>query len=125
MKLVYLGTSAAAPTVERSLTCICLVRENEVLMFDAGEGAQIAYMKASLPWNRKMKIFVTHLHGDHCIGLLGLLQTMTMQGRTEPLEIYGPSGIDEFISANMKVLNYLIKKRCNHLIEVVEEFYNG
>ena len=51
MKLVYLGTSAAAPTVDRSSTCICLVRENEVLMFDAGEGAQIAYMKASLPWN--------------------------------------------------------------------------
>ena len=43
MKIVYLGTSAAAPTVERSLTCICLVRENEVLMFDAGEGAQVAY----------------------------------------------------------------------------------
>ena len=53
MKLVYLGTSAAAPTPERSLTCICLVRENEVLMFDAGEGAQVAYLKAGLPWNKK------------------------------------------------------------------------
>ena len=49
MKLVYLGTSAAAPPPERSLTCICLVRENEVLMFDAGEGAQVAYLKAGLP----------------------------------------------------------------------------
>ena len=57
MKIVYLGTSAAAPTVDRSLTCICLVRENEVLMFDAGEGAQVAYLKAGLPWNKKMKIF--------------------------------------------------------------------
>ena len=53
MKIVYLGTSAAAPTVERSLTCICLVRENEVLMFDAGEGAQVAYLKAGLPWNKR------------------------------------------------------------------------
>ena len=57
MKLVYLGTSAAAPTTERSLTCICLIRESEVLMFDAGEGAQVAYLKAGLPWNKKMKIF--------------------------------------------------------------------
>ncbi|MBT3592286.1 MAG: ribonuclease Z [Candidatus Nitrosopelagicus sp.] len=106
MKLVYLGTSAAAPTVERSLTCICLVRENEVLMFDAGEGAQVAYLKAGLPWNKKMKIFVTHLHGDHCLGILGLLQTMSLQKRTESLEIYGPAGIEEFITANIKVLNF-------------------
>jgi len=106
MKLVYLGTSAAAPTPERSLTCICLVRENEVLMFDAGEGAQVAYLKAGLPWNKKMKIFVTHLHGDHCLGILGLLQTMSMQKRTESLEIYGPEGIEEFITANIKVLNF-------------------
>lgn len=106
MKLVYLGTSAAAPTPERSLTCICIVRENEVLMFDAGEGAQVAYLKAGLPWNKKMKIFVTHLHGDHCLGILGLLQTMSMQKRTESLEIYGPAGIEEFITANIKVLNF-------------------
>ncbi|RMW38543.1 MAG: ribonuclease Z [Candidatus Nitrosopelagicus sp.] len=106
MKLVYLGTSAAAPTPERSLTCICIVRENEVLMFDAGEGAQVAYLKAGLPWNKKMKIFVTHLHGDHCVGILGLLQTMSMQKRTESLEIYGPAGIEEFITANIKVLNF-------------------
>ena len=106
MKIVYIGTSAAAPTVERSLSCICLVRENEVLMFDAGEGAQVAYLKAGLPWNKKMKIFVTHLHGDHCLGILGLLQTMSMQKRTESLEIYGPAGIEEFITANIKVLNF-------------------
>jgi ribonuclease Z len=53
-----------------------------------------------------MKIFVTHLHGDHCVGILGLLQTMSMQNRTETLEIFGPSGIEEFIAANIKVLNF-------------------
>jgi ribonuclease Z len=53
-----------------------------------------------------MKIFVTHLHGDHCLGILGLLQTMSLQKRTETVEIYGPAGIEEFITANIKVLNF-------------------
>ena len=106
MKLVFLGTSAAQPTPERGLTCICLEKEGEILMFDAGEGAQVSYLKSGLGWNKKMKIFVTHLHGDHCIGILGLLQTMTLQNRIEPMEIYGPDGIEEFIAANIKVLNF-------------------
>jgi ribonuclease Z len=106
MRLVFLGTSAAQPTENRGLTCICLERDGEILMFDAGEAAQISYLKSGLGWNKKMKIFVTHLHGDHCVGLLGLLQTMTMQHRTELLEIYGPNGIEEFIAANIKILNF-------------------
>lgn len=106
MKLVFLGTSAAQPTAKRGLSCICLEREGEILMFDAGESTQISYMKSGLGWNKKMKIFVTHLHGDHCVGILGLLQTMSMQNRTESLEIFGPKGIDEFLAANIKILNF-------------------
>ncbi|MGI9566163.1 MAG: ribonuclease Z [Nitrosopumilus sp.] len=106
MKLVFIGTSAAQPTEKRGLSCICLEREGEILMFDAGEATQISYMKSGLGWNKKMKIFVTHLHGDHCVGILGLLQTMSMQNRTDTLEIFGPSGIEEFIAANIKVLNF-------------------
>ena len=106
MKLVFLGTSAAQPTEKRGLSCICLERDGEILMFDAGEAAQISYMKSGLGWNKKMKMFVTHLHGDHCVGILGLLQTMSMQNRTEALEIFGPNGIEEFIAANIKVLNF-------------------
>ena len=106
MKMVFLGTSAAQPTERRGLSCICLEKEGEILMFDAGEAAQISYMKSGLGWNKKMKLFVTHLHGDHCVGILGLLQTMTMRNRTEPLEVFGPSGIEEFIGANIKVLNF-------------------
>ncbi|WP_420546360.1 ribonuclease Z [Nitrosopumilus sp.] len=106
MKIVFLGTSAAQPTEKRGLSCICLEKEGEILMFDAGEAAQISYMKSGLGWNKKMKLFVTHLHGDHCVGILGLLQTMTMRNRTEPLEVFGPSGIEEFIGANIKVLNF-------------------
>jgi len=106
MKLVFLGTSAAQPTENRGLSCICLERDGEILMFDAGEAAQMSYMKSGLGWNKKMKLFVTHLHGDHCVGILGILQTMSMQNRTETLEIFGPDGIEEFIVANIKVLNF-------------------
>jgi ribonuclease Z len=106
MKLVFLGTSAAQPTAQRGMTCICLVLEKEILMFDAGEGAQIAFSKSKLGWNKKLKIFVTHLHGDHCVGILGLLQTMALQTRTESVDIYGPVGIEEFIAANLKILNF-------------------
>ena len=106
MKLIFLGTTGAVPTLERSHACICLVIDGEILMFDAGEGAQISYLKSNLGWNKKMKIFVTHLHGDHCIGILGFLQTMTLRNRTEPIEIYGPKGIEEFIAANTKIMNF-------------------
>ncbi len=106
MKLVFLGTAGAQPTENRGLSCVCLEKEGEILMFDAGEGAQLSYLKSGLGWNKKMKIFVTHLHGDHCIGIIGLLQTMTLQRRTEPIEIYGPDGIEEFIAANTKILKF-------------------
>ena len=106
MKLIFLGTSAAQPTENRGLSCICLEREGEIIMFDAGEATQISYMKSGLGWNKKMKMFVTHLHGDHCVGILGLLQTMSMQNRIETLEIFGPSGIEEFIAVNIKILNF-------------------
>ena len=119
MKLVFLGTSAAQPTEKRGLSCICLEKEGEILMFDAGESAQISYMKSGLGWNKKMKLFVTHLHGDHCVGILGLLQTMSMQNRTEPLEIFGPKGIDEFLAANIKILNFGLP--FSILITIVDE----
>jgi ribonuclease Z len=106
MKLVFLGTAAAQPTENRSMSCICLEKDGEILMFDSGEGTQTSYLKSGLGWNKKMKIFVTHLHGDHCIGILGLLQTMTLQHRTESMEIYGPDGIEEFIAQNIKILNF-------------------
>ncbi len=106
MKLVFLGTSGAQPTESRAMTCICLVLDKEILVFDAGEGAQVSFLRSKLGWNKKMKIFVTHLHGDHCVGILGLLQTMSLQSRTESIDIYGPKGIDEFLAANLKILDF-------------------
>ena len=107
MKIVFLGTSAAVPTAERGLACTCVERDGELFVFDAGEGAQMAFARARLGWNRPTRIFVTHMHGDHCIGVLGLIQTMSLHRRTEALEVYGPRGIDEFVASSLRALDVL------------------
>lgn len=108
MRLVFLGTSCAMPTGTRNLPCVCLEVEREVLLFDAGEGAQISYLKAGIGWNKYMKIFVTHMHGDHLGGIMGLLQTMTMRGRTNEVMIYGPPGIGEFVKNSLKIMDTML-----------------
>src|ERR671924_88152 len=86
MQLVFLGTSSAVPTVERGLSSIALVRGAELLLFDAGEGMQRNFIKAGLGMNRKIKIFISHMHADPCAGQLGLLQTMALQGREKRID---------------------------------------
>lgn len=104
--MVFLGTAAAVPTKDRGLSCMCIEREGEVLMFDAGEGTQVAFSRAALGWNRSMAIFITHMHGDHCLGLPGLIQTMSLQSRSRPVRIYGPKGISDFVRMNMSMLSF-------------------
>src|SRR5688572_7948697 len=106
MQLVFLGTSSAVPTADRGLSSIALVRGSELLLFDAGEGMQRNFIKAGLGMNRKMKIFISHMHADHCVGLLGLLQTMALQGREKPVQVYGEPRVQEFLLENMRIINF-------------------
>ncbi len=106
MQMVFLGTSSAAPTVERGLSSVAIMREGELLLFDAGEGMQRNFIKAGLGMNREMKVFITHMHADHCVGLLGLLQTMALQGRERPLQVYGQPRLKEFLLENMRIINF-------------------
>jgi ribonuclease Z len=106
MQLVFLGTSSGAPTARRGLSSTALVRGSELLLFDAGEGMQRNFMISGLGMNKKMKIFITHMHADHCVGLLGLLQTMDLQGREKSVDIYGEPRLEEFLRENMRIINF-------------------
>ncbi len=105
-KIIFLGTSSALPSRDRGLSCTVIKYENHNLVFDAGEGAQRAAASAGISLTRDCSIFITHLHGDHVVGLLGLLQTMAMFRRERALHIYGPKGIEEFVRLNQSILNF-------------------
>ncbi len=91
LSLRFLGTSASRPTVERGVSSIAIQREGETFLVDCGEGTQRQMMRWGVSFNLGDILF-THFHTDHFLGVLGLLKTMTLQGRTEPMRIWGPRG---------------------------------
>jgi len=103
-----LGTAASIPTVSRALPSVVVKRKNEILMFDCGEGVQRQMIKAGVGFHKKMKVFVSHMHGDHVLGLPGLLQTMSLLDRTQKLEIYGPVGIRAFIDGIERTVQFVL-----------------
>jgi ribonuclease Z len=106
LKIIFLGTSAASPTDERGLSSIAVARGNEILLFDTGEGMQRNFIRSSLRMNCKMKVFITHMHADHSLGILGLLQTLSLNGRKLPIDIYGEPRLREFITFNTRLIGF-------------------
>ncbi|MCL4450298.1 MAG: ribonuclease Z [Candidatus Thermoplasmatota archaeon] len=113
IRLYFLGTGGSWPTPQRNTLSIGIRVDDEGLLFDCGEGTQTSLMKSSLSLMKIRRIFITHFHGDHFLGLPGLIQTMSFYGRTEPLEIYGPIGassvLGNLLSIGYYSLNFEIR----------------
>lgn len=106
MELEFLGTGAGVPAKHRNVTSIALRlldERNAVWLFDCGEGTQMQILRTNIRPRKIEKIFITHLHGDHIFGLPGLISSRSFQGGMEPLEIYGPVGIKQFVLNALKI----------------------
>ena len=91
LTLTFLGTGAAIPSLDRNVASLALAREGETLLFDCGEGTQRQMMRYGVSFAVR-DVFFTHFHADHLLGLTGLVRTLGLQDRTDPLRLYGPRG---------------------------------
>ncbi len=101
MQITFLGTSSGVPTRSRNVSGIALrlPQRAEVWLFDCGEGTQHQLLRSDLRVSQIRRIFVTHMHGDHTFGLMGLLASCGLAGNPERIDIYGPPDLDEYLKA--------------------------
>jgi ribonuclease Z len=104
--LTVLGCSAAIPTLTRSLAAQVLNVHEQLYLIDCGEGTQQQMMRLGVKRNRIDHIFISHLHGDHCFGLIGLLTSYGLLGRKNALYIFSPVGLEEMILTQFRCIRY-------------------
>jgi ribonuclease Z len=102
LTVTFLGTSAARPTVERNVSGLAVHREGETMLFECGEGTQRQMMRYGVSFALS-EIFFTHFHADHFLGVIGLIRTLGLQGRPEPLFLYGPKGAKKVLASAMQL----------------------
>jgi ribonuclease Z len=103
MRVTFLGTAGSWPTKDRSAAAIALDLEKELILLDCGEGTQRQFFQSSASFMRVRRVFITHFHGDHFLGLPGLIQSMSLNHRTEPLDIYGPPDAEEMVGRALRM----------------------
>ncbi len=102
LRIVVLGTSSAVPTPQRLPSAIA-IKTGDTFLFDCGEGCQRQMMKYRISYAKVNSVFFSHLHADHTLGIFGLIQTMNLHGRTEPLHLYGPKGLKEMVGTVLQL----------------------
>ena len=105
MNLNILGCYAATPRTITNPTAQVLELKNEMFLIDCGEGTQVQLRKHKIKFSRINHIFISHLHGDHFFGLVGLISTFSLLNRLNDLHVYGPKGIKEIILLQLKLSN--------------------
>lgn len=108
LEAFILGCGGMMPLPHRHLTSMLLRREGDLFLFDAGEGTQVSLKRLNLRWKKINAIFVSHTHADHVTGLPGLLMLSSQVDRDEPLYIYGPPKIAEYVESSRRVLDMFI-----------------
>lgn len=103
--VTFLGTGGSIPTEGRNLPAIAVQHEGWVLLLDAGEDVQRQLERASIGLNKPMRVFISHIHADHLIGLPGLLLRFSLLGRQKPLKIFGPPDLVEYIEVNQNTIH--------------------
>ena len=104
LEVFVLGTGGMMPLPHRFLTSVLVRRDGDLLLFDCGEGTQVALRSLNLRWKKISSIFISHTHADHVTGLPGILMLSSQVDRDEPLYIYGPPKIKDYIESSKKVL---------------------
>ncbi|MAG10846.1 hypothetical protein CMI44_00840 [Candidatus Pacearchaeota archaeon] len=129
VKITFLGTSAQIPTVRRNHTAILLNWEKENILVDCGEGTQRQFKKAHLNPMKLTRILITHWHGDHVLGIPGLLQTLATNDYKKKLLIYGPKGTKKFMKDMLKIfvfsgkINFEVVEVSNGVLFENKDFY--
>lgn len=118
IKVTFLGTSDAIPDAERNTTSVLLNYKNENILIDCGEGTQRQFRKLKLNPCKITRILITHWHGDHILGLSGLLQTLSLSGYNKTISIFGPKGTKSFMSLLLKT--FVFQGKYNIKIEEVD-----
>lgn len=103
MKINILGCFAATPRTFNNPTSQVLEISNRLFLIDCGEGTQVQLRKHKIKFTKINHIFISHLHGDHCFGLIGVITTFAMLGRETDLHVYGPVGIKELITTQLRI----------------------
>lgn len=103
IKLTILGCHAAAPGSFKNPTSQVLEIRNHIFLIDCGEGTQVALRRNKIKFSRIKHIFISHLHGDHIFGLMGVITTFSLLKRSAPLTVYGPKGIREIVLLQLKL----------------------
>ena len=109
INLTILGSGSAVPNLNRGVTAQYLNMNERRILIDCGEGTQLQLRRFKVKFQRLQYVFISHLHGDHYLGMMGLISSMSLLGRTKKLIVFAPEGLEEIIRTQLKITKVYLK----------------